>query len=128
MWPSRCLGDGGKVKMKSLARVRGEQKPPLLAEAQPCDHVAVPVHVTVVQIAELPPPLPDQHQQSAPRVVVVLVRFQVLGEILNPLGQECNLHFWRAGIRRVRPEISDEFVFALFRQQTLSSVFLCRYM
>src|SRR6188474_3794612 len=52
----------------------------LAAEPQPADHGAVAVDVIAHEVREQPPALPDQLEQAAARMVVVLVRAQMLGE------------------------------------------------
>lgn len=108
-----------------LPRCAETKKPPLFAEAQPCDHVPVAVHVAAIKIAQLPPAPSNELQQPAARVVVVLVRLQVLREVNDPLGQHCNLHLRRTCVALMRGERFDDVGLALFGKQPFSCVFLC---
>jgi hypothetical protein len=49
----------------------------------------------------VPAPLTNQFVQSASRVLVVLVYFQVLGQLADPGGQQGNLYFRRTGVARM---------------------------
>jgi hypothetical protein len=44
------------------------------------------------------PALPNQLQQSTPRVLVVLVHLQVLDQVIDPVRQQRDLDFGRAGV------------------------------
>lgn len=48
-------------------------------------------------------------------MVILNMRLEVLGEMIDALAQQRNLHFGRAGVRRVNPELLDYTLFALFR-------------
>src|SRR5699024_11010615 len=54
------------------------------AQTQAGDERAVALDVDLLQVLEHPATLADQEQQSATRVVVVLVLLEVLREILDP--------------------------------------------
>ena len=45
----------------------------------------------LLEVLEEAPALADEQQQAAARVVVVLVRLEVLGEVLDALGEEGDL-------------------------------------
>ena len=51
-----------------------------------------PSRSVALQVVQQPAPAADHLQQAAPRVVVLLVRLQVLGEPVDPLGQDRDLH------------------------------------
>ena len=81
---------------------------PLPSEAQLLDQGAVALEVVPLKVVEQPPPAADELQQPAPRVVVVLVRAQVLRQLVDPAGQAarsepapspCRLRRGRAGRR-----------------------------
>lgn len=54
--------------------------------------------------------LPNHREQSAARVVVFFVLFQMRGEFLNALGEDGNLHFRRAAVRLVYLSHLDDFL------------------
>src|SRR5215207_2394617 len=63
----------------------------LPTQPEPFDERPVPLDVGLGYIVEQPAPLPNQQHQAAPAVVVVLVLFEVLGEMRDPLGEDCDL-------------------------------------
>jgi len=56
-------------------------------------------------------------------VVILNMDFEVPGEILNALAEKRNLHFWRAGIRRMNPELLDHLFFLRFSNPHISALF-----
>src|SRR5262249_4088962 len=80
----------------------------LLAEVQPSDERAVALDVDALQVVELAAALAYELEQSAARVVVLLVRLEVLGEVRDPLAQERDLHLGRAGVALVRRVLPDD--------------------
>lgn len=108
-----------------MAQVLENERPPLLAEAEAGDELPVTIHITVVEVAKLAPSLADKHQQAPPCVIVVLVRLEVRGEVLDPLCQHRDLDLRGTGITGVDSVLPDQFFFALFRQQPSSCSFLC---
>src|SRR5690606_38091331 len=82
---------------RSLKRSK-RQRPPLFAEAKPGDDFAVPVHVAIVQVAELTAPLANKHQETTTCVVIVLVRLQVRRQVLDPFSEDRDLDFMGACI------------------------------
>ena len=95
-------------------------KDALLPEAESGDQLTIPVHVAVVEVAKLATALADELQETAAGVVVVLVRLEVGREVLDTLRENRDLHFRRAGVRRVDREVLDQLVFALLSQQPSS--------
>ena len=63
------------------------------------------VQLEVVQQAAT---LADQHEKTAARTMVLLVRFEVLRQLTNTLAQQRDLDFGAARIRGVRPVLVDE--------------------
>jgi hypothetical protein len=57
----------------------------LLAEAQSGDNGAISLHILSVEIGELSPSLSDHLEKPTERVVVMLVKSQVLGEPVDSL-------------------------------------------
>ncbi len=100
--------------------VRRERKrPPLSAEAEPGDDVPVSVDVFVVQVPELPAALADEHQEPAARVIVVTVYAQMLGQILDALREERDLHLRGTRILVGLRKLPDDLLFAFLGQQPL---------
>ena len=74
--PARALGNGSRPS------------PP---EPELGDNRPVALDVGPLQIVEQPAPLSDQLEQPAPRIVVVGVRFQMVGEVVDPFTEEGDL-------------------------------------
>ena len=71
----------------------------------------VTVDVSVVQVIQQPPALTHHHQQPATRTVVFLAVLQVLGQMVDALGQQSNLHVGRTGVLLVQLELFNRFGF-----------------
>jgi hypothetical protein len=66
--------------------------PALPAQAQFLDEVSVALHVSPLKVVQKPAALADELQKPSTRVVIFLVRPQVLGEIRNALREQRHLH------------------------------------
>src|SRR6185295_1558020 len=60
--------------------------------------------------------LADQHQQAATGVVVLLVGLEVVGEAVDPLGQQRDLDLGRAGVALVDLELLDQTLLLVLGQ------------
>ena len=88
-------------------RVAREGRQPrfrLLADPECLDRRAVTLDVLLAEVVEEPPPLSDQLQQAATRVMVVLVHFEVLGEFFDPPREQRDLDLGRSGVILVSAE------------------------
>src|SRR6218665_263634 len=72
----------------------------LSTKPQALDQRAVARDVDVLEVAEETATLSDEQEEATTRVVVVLVLLQVLGEVLDPLGEGRNLHLGGSGVSR----------------------------
>src|SRR6266446_6493390 len=100
-------GDWGRIRSPwGLSGL--EKRPPSPADTEPLDDRAIPIGVVVLEIFEEPATLADQHQESATRMVVLRVLLEVLGEPVDPLGQERDLHLGRAGVALVNAVLLDQ--------------------
>jgi hypothetical protein len=59
---------------------------------------AVAVEVVLLEVVQQAAALTDEHEQTATRVMVLLVAAKVLGQVVDALGQERDLD---AGVARV---------------------------
>jgi hypothetical protein len=73
------------------ARAVGYGFRPSPPESELGDHRSVALDVGSLQVVQQPAPLADQLEQPAPRIVVVGVRFQMVGEVIDAFAEECNL-------------------------------------
>src|SRR5215467_7780395 len=80
----------------------------LLADAELADHGLVTLGVVFLQIVQQATPLADQHEKSAARAVVFLVRFEVLRQLPNPLAKQRDLYFGTSRIARMRAVLVNE--------------------
>src|SRR5580692_935729 len=81
--------------------------PPLPSDAETADDGAVALDVVLADVVEQPPALADELHQAAPGVVVPFVLLQVFRQVVDPSGQQGNLHLGRAGVRVVEPVLGD---------------------
>src|SRR5438132_6122170 len=86
------------------------------------DDRAVPLLIRLLEIVEKTTAAADELQQSAPAVMILRVRFEVLGQVGDAIRQKRDLHFRRAGIAVMGAEVRNQFGFLLLRgwQNTVS--------
>src|SRR3954466_1551853 len=75
----------GAVSPTAITEVTGGAAA-LPPQAQVRDDLAVTVEIGALEIAQEAPPFADHHQEAAPRVVVLAVSAQVLGQVVDALG------------------------------------------
>ena len=85
----------------------------LLAEAEPLHHAFIAVGIVCLEVVEQATPLADQHEKTAARAVILLVRFEVLRQLTNTLAQQSDLDFRAARIRGMRAVLVNEGLFLL---------------
>src|SRR5262249_19098550 len=85
-------------------------RPSLPAQAQLLDEGAVAPDVLAVQVLQQPTATADQEQQAPAAVVVVLVQLEVLGEIVDPPRQQCDLDFRRTGVTLIGRVLGDDLL------------------
>src|ERR1700742_625852 len=83
------------------------------AQAEALDQRAGALHVDLGDIFEQTAPTPDQQQQPAPRVVVVLVLLEVFGQVSDPLGQQRDLGLRGSGVGCMQAIGAQDFFFLL---------------
>jgi len=74
----------------------------LLADAELGNDGLVPFRVVLLQVVKQATPLANQHEKSAARAVVFLVRFEVFRQLADALAQQRDLNFGATGIGGVR--------------------------
>src|ERR1700687_4941449 len=80
----------------------------LLAQAKTFNNLAVPIRVATVEIVQQTAALIDHHDQPATRCMVLHVGLEVRGQVVDPLAQKRDLHFWRACVLDMGPELFDQ--------------------
>src|SRR5437867_11499342 len=81
---------------------------PSPADSELVDERAVALGVLVLEVLEQPSALADQHQEATPRVVVLGVLLEVIGETVDPLRQERDLDLRRPGVALMDAELVDQ--------------------
>src|SRR5690606_20876511 len=118
------VGRGGASRPAPYAkRARGRPRgAPLSApDAQPLDQRAVARLVAHLDIVQQLAALADHLQQAPPRVIVLLVALEVLGQVRDALGEDRDLHLGRAGIALLRRVVPDELFLASGRDRHRAS-------
>ena len=83
----------------------------LMAKAQAFDQLLVAVEILSAQVAQKLAALADKGQKALLGMVVVDVHAQVIGQIADPLRENGDLHFGRAGIGGMHAILLDELGF-----------------
>src|SRR5579871_5094667 len=91
------------------------------ANAELVDDGLVTLLVLTLHVVEELAALAHHLEEPATRVVVLLVRLEVLGEVVDPLGQDRNLDLGRAGVVRFGGILLDERTLALRRDRHRAS-------
>ena len=97
--------------------------PCLPANSECFDNRAITLDILLDQIVKQAATLTDHLQQTATGVMVLLVRFKMLGQVRDPFRQKCNLYFRGPGITFMPLKSFNYFLFALCSKQ-LHSPFL----
>src|SRR5215831_10204448 len=82
----------------------------LSAQAQLPDERTVALDVRAGQVLQQPPAAAYEQQQPAAAVVVVLVHLEVLGQVVDPPGQQRDLDFRRTGVTLIRRVPGDDLL------------------
>jgi len=78
------------------------------------NQIAVTLDIVIPQVIQQPPPLPDEHEETPARVVVLFVHLEVFREVVDPPGEYRHLDIRRAGIGLMSPELRDDFRLLLY--------------
>src|SRR6266511_1418686 len=79
----------------------------LPAKTELRDERSVPLDVVAPEVVEQSTPPSDQHEQASTRVMVLLVDLQMLGEVVDPLGEQSDLHLRRTGVGLMEAVLGD---------------------
>src|SRR5439155_3571889 len=100
---------GARATPGAWGRVEPKVCRKLIPQPELADHREVPVPLGLPQVLEQVGPLADQTQKPAAAGEVLLVRPHVLGEGVDPLREQRDLHFGRSGVGIAPAELRDEF-------------------
>jgi len=92
----------------TLAMCEKGPRPSLLTNAELADHGLITLGIIFLEVVEQATALADQHEKSAARAVVFLVRLEVLRQLSNTFAEQRNLNFRTAGIAGMRAVLGDE--------------------
>lgn len=67
--------------------------------------------IGTMQIIQQFPPLAHHHDQTTARTVIFLILLQVLGQVIDPLGQQRYLDIGRTGVALMNPIIYNLLCF-----------------
>src|SRR5262245_14027561 len=87
--------------------------PPSTADAELFDDDAIPFRRSGPKVFQQPAALADEHQEPAPRMMVLDVLFEVVGQAVDALGEERDLHLGRTRIALVGAELLDQTLLAI---------------
>src|SRR4029079_19479121 len=88
----------------------------LAAQPQLLDESAIALEVVLLHVREEAAPPSDELQQPAPRVVILRVGAQMLGEIVDALRQHRDLHLRRPRIGVRPPVLLDQLLLDFLRE------------
>jgi hypothetical protein len=78
------------------------------ADSELVDDGAISLCVLVLEVLEETAALTDEHQQTPPGVVVLAVQLEMVGQAIDALREERDLHLGRPGIALVDAELLDQ--------------------
>ena len=89
----------------------------LAAQSEPCDHDAIASVVLLDQVCKKAASLSDELEEAAAGLVVLRKASQVFRKLLDPFGQERDLHFRRACVAILDGEVRDDLILRLPRER-----------
>ena len=97
-----------------LPREKRRREGPLLAETQPADDLLISVDILPTQIIQQPSAFADHPEQTLSGVVILGVGLEMLGEMQDAPGEQCDLDLGRTRVHVVSPVTLDDFSLATF--------------
>ena len=85
----------------------------VVADTELLDEFAVFEDVAILDVDEQATTLTNEHEQTAARVVILGVLFEVLGEVADALGEDRDLNFSATRILSILAIFGDELCSAL---------------
>jgi hypothetical protein len=70
----------------------------------------VSIEIVVLKIIQEPSSLADKLQEAASGLVILNVSLEMLGEMLNTLAEQRDLHLRRAGVRLMKPKLLHDYL------------------
>jgi hypothetical protein len=88
----------------------------LLADSQSANDFSISLDVIPSQVIEQSAAFSNNLQQSAPGSMILLVAFEMLGQVSDPFAQNCNLNFRGSRVGWMDPVIGYDRAFSFLRQ------------
>jgi hypothetical protein len=85
----------------------------LLAQPQSSDRRPIALDILAGEVGEQPSPLADQFEQPTARMMIMLVRTQMVSEPIDAFGQERDLDLRRTRVAHMRLKLRDDRFFLL---------------
>ena len=82
----------------------------LSAQTQPLDQRLAAPYVLALEIVQQSPALAYDLEETAPGVVILLVGLEMVGQLVDPCGQQRHLNFGRPGVSFARPVFLDDLL------------------
>src|SRR5450830_15583 len=89
----------------------------LAAQSEPCDHDAIASVVLLDQVCKKAASLSDELEEAAAGMVVLRETPQVPRKLLDPFGQERNLHLWGACVAILDGVLRNNLILRLPRKR-----------
>jgi hypothetical protein len=97
-----CVPEGEyKTRGPQPLRPRDHAHACLVPESQILHDLAVAVDIRALQVVQQTPALPDHLEKATTTVVILLVGAEVVGQIVDAFGEDCNLNARRPSVRLV---------------------------
>ena len=101
------FGDGRKHTFPAIT-LRAAGWSQLLAQSELLNHGLVAFGIVFLKIVEQATPLADQHEKTAARAVIFLVRLEVFRQGTNAFAEQRDLNFGAPGVGCVGSVLVDE--------------------
>jgi len=127
------LSSGRRRRRFEATAARGSLKLPpaspgfffdLAAQSQFLDQAPVALQVSLLQIVEEPSAAADELEQSASGVMILPVRAQMLGQLLDPAREQGDLNLGRTRVSIALAVAGDDFQLGFFGDLAAESQFL----
>ena len=89
----------------------------LFPDVQAFDEIGVTLRVLRLQVVQQAAAAADQHEETATRMMVLRVRFEVFGQVVDAFAENGDLHFGGAGVLVVCLVGPNQLGLAIFRQR-----------
>jgi hypothetical protein len=94
---SRSPGPGSRI----------ETRMNLVTDSKALNKSLIALRTTAAQITQQTTATLHHQQQTSARMVIFLMRLEMLRQLGNPSAQDSNLNFWRARVRLMDPELRN---------------------